>query len=194
MFDTQFNYANITKGSDIYGPGKRYVIWLQGCTLGCKGCWNTDMWPHKEKNLIDREALFIDILSVTDISGVTILGGEPLEQCENVLWLLNKLQSTKFDCMLYSGYSYSEILGNALFSQVLKLVDIMVTGRFELSLRDVNLRWRGSTNQEVLFFTDKYKAEDYEECNEVEIHIGEFGEIDILGYPSVKLYEKLLDK
>ena len=187
MFATQFNYANLTKGSEIYGPGNRYVIWLQGCTLGCKGCWNTEMWPHKKKNLIERENLLSDILSQDNICGVTILGGEPLEQSENVLWLLNELKESKLDCMLYSGYSYQEITANKLYSQVLKLVDIIITGRFVLEFRDINLRWRGSSNQEVHFLTDIYKANDYDECNQVEIHISEYGSIDILGYPSKEL-------
>jgi len=193
MFGTQLNYANITNGSEIYGPGNRYVIWLQGCTLGCKGCWNTEMWPHKEKKLIEREKLLSDILSQGDICGVTILGGEPLEQSENVLWLLNELKTSKLDCMLYSGYSYQEIISNKVYSQVLELVDIIITGRFVLVLRDISLRWRGSSNQEVHFLTDIYNANNFDECNQVEIHINEFGNINILGYPSEELYIDLLD-
>jgi len=184
VFDTQFNYANITKGSDIYGPGNRYVIWLQGCTLGCKGCWNTDMWPHKKKHLIERENLLSEILSLEDIVGVTILGGEPLQQYENTLWLLKKLNKTELDCMLYSGYNYSEIVTNTSHSEVFKLVDIIITGRYEVKLRDTSLRWRGSSNQEIHFLTEKYKTQDFDECNQIEIHIGEFGDVDILGYPT----------
>lgn len=192
MIGTQFNYANITKDSEIYGPGNRYVIWLQGCTLGCKGCWNTEMWSHKKKNLIEREQLLSDILLMDDIVGVTLLGGEPLQQLENVLWLLAELQKAELDSMLYSGYSYHEILETKSLSAVIKLVDIMITGRYVQLLRDTNLRWRGSSNQEIHYFTDKYKKNTFSECNQVEIHIGPFGELEILGYPDEKLRRELI--
>jgi anaerobic ribonucleoside-triphosphate reductase activating protein len=193
MFGNKFNYANIARDSEIYGPGKRYVIWLQGCTLGCKGCWNTEMWSHKENRLIERSELLADILSANDIVGVTLLGGEPLQQFDNLLWLLIELQKSPLDIMLYSGYSYPEIIEDKSLSNVIKLVDIIITGRYVQAQRNINLRWRGSDNQEVHYLTDKYKSNDFIECNQVEIHIGEFSEIEMLGYPDQELKSELIE-
>jgi len=75
-----FNIAHIEPSSFIYGPGERFVIWVQGCTLGCQGCWNRTMLSKRPKQLIAREALLQKILDLDSIQGVTLLGGEPLQQ------------------------------------------------------------------------------------------------------------------
>ena len=183
MHDTCFNVAHIEPSSQIYGPGNRFVVWLQGCTLACKGCWNTAMWSHKANNLVERRALLEQILSTTKISGITLLGGEPLQQSENLLWLLQALQSQDLDIMLYTGYESGELtdIPNAL--QILKYVDILIAGRYDHSLRNTSLQWRGSENQEIRFLSAKYNQSIVQECNQIEIHIDEFGGTVTLGYP-----------
>jgi len=191
MFNTCFNLANIEPSSHIYGPGDRFVIWLQGCTLACKGCWNTAMWPHKENELIERQKLFNQIMDTPGIVGVTFLGGEPLQQAENLLWLMKKLSEEGLDIMLYTGYELAEIESCSNKQGIFDFVDILISGRYRHSLRNTNLLWRGSENQKVNFLTAKYNETTVSEYNQVEIHIGEFGELSILGYPEQELINVL---
>ncbi len=187
MFDENLNIAHIDSSSHIYGPGERYVIWVQGCTLACPGCWNVDMWPHKENKLIHREQVLQDILNTPDISGVTFLGGEPLQQVENVLWILKNIRQAKLSTMLFSGYERSEIDSHKDYAEVLKFLDILVSGRYVSDKRDTGLLWRGSSNQEIVLVSDRHKDFDLAERNQVEIEIGESGQETILGFPDREL-------
>lgn len=187
MFGTCFNLANIESPSQIYGPGDRFVIWLQGCTLACKGCWNTAMWAHKENELIERQTLFNQIMNTTDIVGVTFLGGEPLQQTDNLLWLMEQLSEEGLDIMLYTGYELAEIQACSDKQYIFDFVDILISGRYQHDLRNTNLLWRGSENQKINFLTPKYNEISTSECNQVEIQIGEFGELSVFGYPEQQL-------
>ena len=68
--------------SEIYGPGLRAVFWTQGCNLACKGCWNTQYWSKKGGNPILVSRLLEELDSINGIEGITLLGGEPLQQAE----------------------------------------------------------------------------------------------------------------
>lgn len=192
MLGEELNISNVDSSSYIYGPRQRYVVWLQGCTLACPGCWNVDMWPHKEKQLIHREKLLNDILSTSGIEGVTLLGGEPLQQIDNVQWLIESLKASNFGVMLYTGYERSEIEANEAYSRSLNYVDILVSGRYVQEKRNTGLLWRGSSNQEVTFLSDRYANYEVQEQNQVEIEIDEFGRETILGFPDEKLINAIL--
>ena len=141
------------------------------------------MWPHKANTLIEREALFEQILATGGLTGVTFLGGEPLEQEDNLQWFLEALGATELDLVLYTGYTLEEIQSMNVSSAVQAHVDILIAGRYEEALRNTSLRWRGSENQEILCLSGLYDVHDFEECNQVEIHIDEFATVTTLGYP-----------
>lgn len=183
IFGESFNIAHIEPSSQIYGPGKRLVVWLQGCTLACKGCWNTAMWPHKKNQLIDRQNLLETILDADDIEGITLLGGEPLQQVDNVIWLLEQMSKTSLTIMLYTGYEMSEIMSDCKRSEAVKRVDILISGRYIESQRNTNLLWRGSGNQQITHISDRYQKVELSDCNQVEINIDHLGAVTMLGYP-----------
>lgn len=187
MFGEKLNISHVDSSSYIYGPGKRYVVWLQGCTLACPGCWNVDMWPHKAKQLILRATLLSDILSTPGLEGVTFLGGEPIEQIDNVQWILEELQPSNLGVMLYTGHELLEVQSNKEMSGILDYLDIIISGRYLQGLRDTNLLWRGSSNQEIVLLSDRYIDYDFEERNQVEIEIDEQGQQTILGFPDKNL-------
>jgi len=179
-----FNIAHIEIGSEIYGPGKRFVIWLQGCSLACPGCWNRTMWSFSPHILMERDALLEKIVSNPELEGVTLLGGEPLQQSENLYWLMLALNKNGISMMLYTGYEQEEICNTETFSKICNLADILISGRYQDDERDLFLRWRGSRNQSLLVQTERYadlKIEDG--LNEIEITIDEFGSVILLGYP-----------
>lgn len=179
-----FNIAHIEIGSEIYGPGKRFVIWLQGCSLACTGCWNKTMWSFSPHILMERDEVLEQIISNPEIEGVTLLGGEPLQQSENLYWLMLALNKRNISMMLYTGYEQEEICNTETFSKICNLADILISGRYRDDERDLFLRWRGSRNQSLLIQTERYTDLDIEDgLNEVEITIDEFGSVILLGYP-----------
>ncbi len=177
------NIAHIEEQSFIYGPGCRLVIWVQGCSIHCKGCWNKEMWSFKERNLISVEALFTKIENEKHlIEGVTLLGGEPLDQIEEVCELLSKCKNIGLSTMVFTGYEMQEIRAKGM-GEILGLSDIIVTGRYDETKRTLNHQWIGSTNQEIHFLSDLHKDFIQNDSNYVEVSIDDFGCTTFLGFP-----------
>ena len=173
--------------SEIYGPGIRSVYWLQGCTLACKGCWNTQFWPSKGGDLIDVDRLLSELSRRQDIEGITLLGGEPLQQAPEVEQLITGCKELGLTVFLYTGYEMHEL--DPTMKRCVDLADIVVMGRFVQALRNTNLRWRGSENQRLLIKNSKYEYMDVTDQNEVEIHLDTSGRIVTVGYGNEQLLE-----
>ncbi len=184
MYGHSFNISHIEYNCMIYGPGERTIIWFQGCSTHCKGCWNTAMWSFKPVNLIEREDL-LKLLLDTKNKNVTILGGEPLDQSDNLLWILNKLKKESFHIMLYTGYEVDEIESSPIRKEICEYPDILIIGRYREEQRNTFLRWRGSSNQKIITKDDIA----IDEANEVEIDIDEDGKIVCMGYPTRELLD-----
>ena len=182
--------GQIEHNCSIYGPHQRTVIWTQGCTLGCKGCWNQDLWPSKGCTAVDVREIVQRAVDAGD-EGLTILGGEPLQQPQGTLALIEEAKQQGLGIFLYTGYNLEELDGDAL--KCFEASDIVVAGRYVEAQRNTHLRWRGSSNQTVEFRTDRYKDFEFIEGNDVQITIGENGSLTILGYPDDALLQDLLD-
>lgn len=175
------NVAYIEEQSYIYGPGCRFVIWVQGCSLHCKGCWNSDMWSFEKKTDYSTAEL-VKKISSEDVEGVTILGGEPLDQLSDVYNLCSKCQQLGLSTMVFTGYELSEI-NNTDKSIIKNVSDILIVGRYDESLRTIDNQWIGSTNQQILFLTERYADYEIQDANYMEIDIDENGKYTILGFP-----------
>lgn len=173
--------------SEIYGPGIRSVYWVQGCTLACKGCWNTQFWPSKGGDLIDVDRLLSELSRRQDIEGITLLGGEPLQQAPEVEQLITGCKELGLTVFLYTGYEMHEL--DPTMKRCVDLADIVVMGRFVQALRNTNLRWRGSENQMLLVHNSKYKLMDFSDQNEAEIHLDTSGSVIVVGYGESQLLE-----
>jgi len=178
MYGTALNVFAIEEDCVIYGPGIRTVIWFQGCSIRCPGCWNKDMWSTEPSILMERTNL-LDIILKSG-HGVTFLGGEPLDQHENLLWLLQRLREKNIETMLYTGHEQQEIDSNPVFREICDIPKILVTGRYHAEERDTNLTWRGSRNQHIII---KGAIEVPLDSNHVEIRINEDGSVTYMGYP-----------
>tara|TARA_B110000305_G_C19423991_1_gene632503 strand:+ start:488 stop:1081 length:594 start_codon:yes stop_codon:yes gene_type:complete len=172
--------------SAIYGPGLRYVIWTQGCTLACEGCWNKQFWP-KGGTPVTITDLVKEIRQVKGIEGITILGGEPLQQANATLELIQSVKAVGQTVFMYTGYEPEEF--DETMQACFDSSDIVVTGRYIESQRNVNLRWRGSTNQMVHCPTGRYSLSELIEQNEVEIVVNQDGTIELYGYPDSEIRE-----
>lgn len=175
------NIAHIDT-SFIYGPGKRFVIWTQGCSIRCPGCWNNDMWSFDKRNLISVKKLFKIITAQSDIEGITLLGGEPLDQYDDVLALLRLCKTSALSVMLFTGYETAE-MQQAGRSAIFEYVDILISGPYQKDKRTLNAQWIGSTNQVIHFLSDRYRPYQRKDANYVEIEIEETGGLTILGFP-----------
>ena len=97
----EFNVHSIVQNSTVYGPGLRWVLWVQGCTLGCKGCWNIETWQAGIGKKYTLDELIESINQSGEIEGITILGGEPLQQKLPVLRLIEHVKNLGLTVMLW---------------------------------------------------------------------------------------------
>ena len=152
------NIAAELSESMANGPGKRYVIWVQGCCFKCPGCFNSAFQPIVPKNIVPVDIIARRILSVKSIEGVTYSGGEPILQCDALVELNNILIKNDLSIVCYTGYTLEELyqLNNSKVIDFLSQIDILIDGRYQ-EANKTNLIWRGSRNQKVHFLTDRYK-------------------------------------
>lgn len=185
------NIAHIEEHSFIYGPNCRFVIWVQGCSIRCKGCWNIEMWAFEDKIILSVQDLLRKIDNEKEfIDGITLIGGEPLDQFEEVTELLIECRKLGLSTMLFTGYEMKEIAENQMTS-ILDNLDILITGRYDKKKRTMNHQWIGSTNQEIHYLTAQYNNYTNLNTNYVEISIDNFGKMEILGFPDENLLKAL---
>lgn len=149
------NYAKIRKFDVSNGPGIRATLFVSGCTNGCKGCFNTELQDFNYGNKWTKEVEdeFINQVKNSNIVGVNILGGEPMDQIkdESLLKLLKRIkEETKKSIWLWSGYLYEDIINCDKKNEILSYVDVLIDGRFEEDKRNISLKYRGSANQRII--------------------------------------------
>jgi len=191
-YGNAFNLSHIEPNSHIYGPGKRFVVWFQGCSLACNGCWNQEMWSFKDNILMSREDLLNQILNTRDIQGVTFLGGEPLHQADNLWWLIDQIRANSdLTIFLYTGYEEDELVKLDQLSSIHELCDMVAIGRYQSSKRNINQQWVGSDNQIIMYPENSREAKGHGSLNQVELIISDTGGINILGFPDDELLNDL---
>ena len=149
------NYGKIRKFDVSNGPGVRATLFVSGCTNNCEGCFNKDLqdFSYGEKWTKDIEDDFIKQVMNPNIVGVNILGGEPMDQIrdKDLSNLLKRIKlETNKSIWLWSGYLYENIINSINRNDILKYVDVLIDGRFELNKRNISLKYRGSSNQRVI--------------------------------------------
>ncbi len=145
-------YHNITKDDMLNGDGLRVVLWVAGCGHRCEKCQNPVTWDINGGLEFDSAAekeLFTEA-DKPYISGLTVSGGDPLHprNRRDVGEVIKRFKKKFPDktVWLYTGYEWHEVKDLPFMS----MVDVLVDGRYIDALRDVNLPWRGSSNQKVI--------------------------------------------
>ncbi|HEY9841438.1 MAG: 4Fe-4S single cluster domain-containing protein [Candidatus Sericytochromatia bacterium] len=176
--------AQIVELTEVEGPGLRAAVWLQGCSIRCPGCCNPQFFHSGGTpwNIAD----LITHLAVLPVEGITLLGGEPLDQAEPLLAFLTDFrQQTDKGIMLFSGHPWAQIQALPLGPQIVTLCDLIVAGPYIAAEAPDTRRWIGSHNQTTHFITQRYdwleKAWDPAR-RELEIHVRD-GEIILNGMP-----------
>jgi anaerobic ribonucleoside-triphosphate reductase activating protein len=173
--------------SQVNGPGKRAVLWLQGCTLGCPGCYNPETHPTDLGQRIPIAKVLAEITRVMDqIEGITISGGEPFQQPAALLGLLEGIrENTQFSVLVFSGFSLAEIQRIPLGPSILSVIDVLIAGRFVQSLRLAS-GLRGSSNKAIHLLSDRYTLPEIESILPSEVLISADGEVTITGIDPLK--------
>ena len=173
---------SILRRSRANGPGIRYVVWFQGCSQGCPGCFNPDTHDPAGGYSVALEDLAGEIAArQTEFEGITISGGEPLEQSDALLALLSAIRaSTGLSVMLFSGRTIEEIRAMPNGPAILALTDVLIDGRYDPS-RHLGMGLRGSDNQRVHLLTDRYTLEEVEAVPQAEVIIGADGTLTLSG-------------
>lgn len=199
--------------SSVNGPGNRAVLWFQGCSLNCKGCWNSETHPFHQKNRVSIGEIQTWIAGLKDIEGITFSGGEPMQQASYLYVLVAWIREHRPDLTIgmYTGYNKKELENGTfkwmsaeteasgdgwkrgsveLWNAIKQHLDFAVLGRYIESMACHDEPLRGSRNQEVIFYTDRYKESDLPP-QIAEVTIDEGGLVQITGYPTVEFLEEI---
>ncbi len=163
------NYADI-KYPDIQdGDGIRVALYVSGCHFHCKECHNKEAWDFNfgKKFTNDTIEEIMNLLKNHYVNGLSLLGGEPLEIAnqEGILPLIKKVKEElpEKDIWCWTGYDFEKDVLNQMYTQnkvtkeLLKYIDIIVDGQFEIENKMEDLAFRGSTNQRKIDVQESLK-------------------------------------
>ena len=146
------NYAKIKPVDVANGEGVRVSLFVSGCSHRCKGCFNAELWNYDAGEFFTSETLadIIDLCANSYITGLSLLGGEPLdpknyEQVTIIAHVFKKFFPHK-TIWCYTGYDWEQV--NRM--PIMKYIDVLVDGRFVEELKDPRLKFRGSSNQRII--------------------------------------------
>ncbi len=156
------HYGEIKNCDIANGIGVRVTLFVSGCTNHCKGCFQPQTWDFSYGKLFteETEEYIMRLLAPSYINGLTLLGGEPFEP-ENqriIVKLLRKVKEKYINKTIwaYTGFTVENLLDKTshpnceVTEEILSMVDVLVDGRFEEDLKDISLRFRGSSNQRII--------------------------------------------
>lgn len=152
------NYATIKPTDVANGPGVRVSLFVSGCTHACKGCFNEEAWDFNYGKLYTNDTCFeiIRYLNHSYISGLSLLGGEPLHpknrQWVSYLSIYVKKFFPEKNIWCYTGYLFEDLLkeDNSYIKSIFKNIDVLVDGKFEIDKNDITLKFKGSSNQRII--------------------------------------------
>ena len=153
------NVSEIKHCDIANGPGVRVSVFVSGCRHHCPGCFNEGAWSFDAGvPFEDVEDRIVRLLGTSFIDGLSVLGGEPLEP-ENQMALAPFLERVRAtypdkDVWMWTGFTYDGLRGSRAdtehLERILSCVDVLVDGPFVNDLRDITLRFRGSSNQRII--------------------------------------------
>ena len=140
---------DIRYGTSVDGIGLRTSLYCAGCENHCPGCHNPQSWDERGGTPISVDELFRLIVDAD--MNVTFSGGDPMLHPEGFIALAQMIkQCTNKTIWCYTGYRFEELMNHPLRSELVRLCDVLVDGRYMESERDLTLRFRGSRNQRII--------------------------------------------
>lgn len=161
------NYARIKYPDVSNGEGCRISLFVSGCRLGCKGCFNkkAQNFQYGEPYTKDTENEILEKLGEPYITGLSFLGGDPLEpenqkDVSELIIKAKKLYPEK-DVWLWTGRTYPKVPITKYTKSIIENIDVLIDGAFIEELKDLTLEWRGSSNQKIIRKPDSNLLEAY---------------------------------
>jgi anaerobic ribonucleoside-triphosphate reductase activating protein len=194
----------ILPASRANGPGLRTVVFFQGCILGCQSCFNRATHDFRGVEIAPESVAEAVICAHRDrcFEGVTFSGGEPMQQADGLLVVMQRLRQKvpELSFGIFSGYTERELEQGqymiwrselkaqkrvTLWKAIRSHLDFAVLGRFNY-LQPGNQPLRSSRNQILRLFSGRYSEADFEE-QVAEVHIDESGLAEVTGFPTLGL-------
>lgn len=155
------NYAEIKPFDIANAPKVSCTIFFSGCTHNCDGCFNKiaqnfNYGKKFDDNVIDY---FVSLAQHKQVKSICVLGGEPFQQDLIIMERFLKRLNVEVNkpIWIWSGYTWEQLMGDEFKINILKYVDILIDGKFELDKKDLSLRFRGSSNQRVIDVKESLK-------------------------------------
>lgn len=143
--------AGLVNDSIVDGPGFRFTVFTQGCPHACPGCHNPQTHDFAAGTDADTEEILAKIKKNPLLDGITLSGGEPFCQSAACAEIARKTRALGLNVWSYSGYTYEELVsGKEEWMELLRELDVLVDGRFELEKKTLESRFRGSWNQRLI--------------------------------------------
>ena len=174
--------ARIIPKTYAEGPGCRFSIWVQGCANACPGCFARDLWPYDGGTERSVEEIITQLDNVaSEISGITLLGGEPFDKAAELSLIASHAKKRGKNVICFTGYDFENLTGRDA-QNLLRSVDILIDGRFEIEKLDFSRPLVGSSNQKIRFLTDRITPDEfYAYKNRFEVRTDAHGKILING-------------
>lgn len=146
--------ADLQQDSIVDGEGIRTVIWTQGCPHNCKGCHNPDTHDFNDGALIDIEEIKQKVFELKNQDGITFSGGDPMCQPKECLEIAKFAKKIGLNIWCYTGYTFEQLLALSKLKpailEFLNNIDVLIDGKFILEERNLDLIFRGSSNQRII--------------------------------------------
>ena len=147
--------SELSYDSIVDGPGLRMVIWTQGCIHNCYGCHNPQTHKLDGGIVIDTSYIINEMNKLKLQRGITLSGGEPFLQAKALSEIAKYAKSINLDVWCYTGFTYEQLcsIDNPLYfdnMNLLKYIDILVDGKFDINKKSIGLKFRGSSNQRII--------------------------------------------
>jgi len=174
------------------GPGARFALWAQGCSLRCPGCCNPHLFEAAGGAGVEVAALLARLAGVrARVQGVTLVGGEPFEQAEALAAFARGARGLGLSVLVFSGHTLEELRGEAApagSAALLAETDLLIDGRYLAAQPERERRWAGSRNQRFHFLTGRHRPGIEiigagEAARTVEIRLGPDGSVHASGWP-----------
>lgn len=150
------NYCKIDPYDVANGEGVRVSLWVSGCTHHCKGCFNQETWDFNAGREFTTDTMgeILDMVAKPYVSGLSILGGDPLcQDMEGLMtlhYLIANVHRIGKTVWLWTGDTWEDIQKNSSKYELATKCDIVIDGQFDETKRDISLPYCGSSNQKVI--------------------------------------------
>lgn len=153
------NISGIIYDSIVDGEGIRNTLFISGCNHYCKGCHNPNLWDfnYGEEFSKEKQLNFIDKCKNNILlDGITLSGGDPMYSAKELLDFIQlyKQELPNHTIWIYSGFTHEEIVNNKEMDKLLQLCDVLVDGKYDYELKDTTLKFRGSSNQNIIYLNN----------------------------------------